>query len=144
MDRGLVTMISTLCSPASPKSAQSVREFWNTEACGAHYIALEKGTPEFYEKYREFRYRTEWHIPLLVPFGETNGKRVLEIGCGNGADGVMFAEHGADYTGVDLTQTALDATRQHFHVLGLKGTFQIEDAENLSFSDESFDFVYSH
>jgi ubiquinone/menaquinone biosynthesis C-methylase UbiE len=123
---------------------RNVCEFWNTEACGAHSVPLKRGTAEFYDKYREFRYRTEWHIPLLVPFGETNGKRVLEIGCGNGADGVTFAEHGAEYTGVDLTETAVDATRQHFDVLGLRGTFQIENAENLSFPDGSFDFVYSH
>jgi ubiquinone/menaquinone biosynthesis C-methylase UbiE len=121
-----------------------VREFWNTEACGSHYVPLQRGTAEFYERYREFRYRTEWHIPLLVPFGQTNDRRVLEIGCGNGADGVMFAKHGAEYTGVDLTKTAVDATRRHFEVLGLRGTFQIEDAERLSFSDASFDFVYSH
>ncbi len=81
---------------------------------------------------------------MLVPFAETNGKRVLEIGCGNGADGVMFAKHGAVYTGVDLTQAAIDATRQHFGVLGLPGAFEIQNAEHLTFADESFDFVYSH
>jgi ubiquinone/menaquinone biosynthesis C-methylase UbiE len=72
------------------------------------------------------------------------GKKVLEIGTGNGADGVMFAKHGADYTGVDLTEAALEATRKHFRVLGLSGTFQKENAERLSFADESFDLVYSH
>lgn len=123
---------------------RNVSEFWNTEACGTHYVPVQHGTAEFYEKYREFRYRTEWHIPLLVPFAETKGKRVLEIGCGNGADGVMFAQHGAEYTGVDLTETAVDATRRHFDILGLHGTFQTEDAENLTFSNASFDFVYSH
>jgi len=123
---------------------QNVQEFWNTEACGTHCVSNRPGTAEFYESYREHRYRTEWHIPLLVPFDQTRGKRVLEIGCGNGADGVIFAMHGADYTGVDLTQTALDATQQHFNVLGLQGRFQIENAEQLDFSDRSFDFVYSH
>ena len=137
-------MISGVWSSTSHASPLDVHEFWNTEACGTHYVPLEKGTAEFYERYREFRYRTEWHIPLLVPFSATTGKRVLEIGCGNGADGVMFAKNGAEYTGVDLTDAAVDATRQHFKVLGLQGTFQIENAEQLSFSDASFDFVYSH
>jgi len=123
---------------------RNVSEFWSTEACGSHYVPVPRGSAEFYERYREFRYRTEWHIPLLVPFAETDGTRVLEIGCGNGADGVMFAQHGAEYTGVDLTETAVDATRLHFDVLGLHGTFQTEDAEKLSFPNESFDFVYSH
>ncbi len=125
-------------------SVSDVQAFWGTEACGSHFVETQRGTPEFYEDYRQFRYRTEWHIPLLVPFAEQKGKKVLEIGCGNGADGVMFAGAGAQYTGVDLTEAAVEATRTHFQVMGLKGTFQIENAERLSFSDESFDFVYSH
>lgn len=125
-------------------SLRNVHQFWNTEACGTDLVHADKGTLEFYEKYRELRYRTEWHIPELVPFSETRGKKVLEIGCGNGADGVMFAQAGAIYTGVDLTEAAVEATRMHFQLLGLKGTFHKEDAEHLGFSGETFDFVYSH
>ncbi len=125
-------------------SLQPVQDFWNTEACGTHFVKDFKDEKEFYEKYRAFRYQVEWHIPQLVPFHEAKGKSVLEIGCGNGADGVMFAQHGALYTGVDLTQAAVDATRKHFAVMGLTGSFQIENAEQLSFRDEQFDFVYSH
>lgn len=131
-------------SQSAAQSSEDVREFWNTEACGAHYVRAEKGSAEFYERYRELRYATEWHIPRLVPFETTRGERVLEIGCGNGADGALFAGQGALYTGVDLTETAVEATRRHFQVLGLSGRFQIENAERLGFQDGSFDFVYSH
>lgn len=127
-----------------PQDLKPVQDFWNTEACGAHFITDFKDEKEFYDKYRAFRYQTEWHLPLLVPFAEAKGKSVLEIGCGNGADGVMFAQHGAIYTGVDLTPTAVEATRKHFAVMNLKGVFQVENAERLSFSDEQFDLVYSH
>jgi ubiquinone/menaquinone biosynthesis C-methylase UbiE len=121
-----------------------VRSFWNTEACGTHFVSAEPGTPEFYEQYRRFRYETEWHIPEIVPFQDGKDKHVLEIGCGNGADGVMWAQHGASYTGVDLTDAAVVAARKHFDVLGLPGRFEIQNAEKLTFTDESFDFVYSH
>ncbi len=121
-----------------------VQSFWNTEACGTHFVEAYADTREFYERYREFRYRTEWHIPQFAPFAESKGLRVLEIGCGNGADGAMFALNGANYTGVDLTETAIEATRRHFDALGLHGTFQTENAEALSFKDESFDLVYSY
>lgn len=120
-----------------------VRSFWNTEACGTHFVKEFKDDKEFYEKYTRFRYETEWHIPMLVPFEEAKGKEVLEIGCGNGADGSMFARAGANYTGVDLTDAAVEATRKHFHALGLDGTFHTDNAENLSFPDERFDMVYS-
>jgi ubiquinone/menaquinone biosynthesis C-methylase UbiE len=126
------------------QSLGSVHSFWNTEACGTHFVREFADERDFYQKFREYRYRTEWHIPLLVPFASANGKSVLEIGTGNGADGVMFALNGAVYTGVDITEAALDATRRHFEVMGLRGTFQKENAEKLSFPDNHFDIVYSH
>jgi ubiquinone/menaquinone biosynthesis C-methylase UbiE len=128
----------------SKPSLQSVDAFWNTEACGTHFVPEFVDLKDFYEKFREYRYRTEWHIPLLVPFAEAAGQKVLEIGTGNGADAAMFALNGAKYTGVDLTEAALEATRKHFSVLGLTGIFQRENAEALSFQKESFDWVYSH
>jgi ubiquinone/menaquinone biosynthesis C-methylase UbiE len=127
-----------------PPVLQDVNAFWNTEACGTHFVSEFEDEADFYEKFREHRYRTEWHIPELVPFVSSGGKEVLEIGTGNGADGAMFALNGARYTGVDLTQAALQATRRHFAVLGLTGAFQQENAERLTFPDASFDIVYSH
>lgn len=123
---------------------ERVRAFWNVEACGTHFVQGAEDERDFYERYRNFRYQTEWHIPRLVPFAQMQGKRILEIGCGNGADGVQFASHGADYTGVDLTEAAVSATRRHFEVLGLSGRFQVENAEALSLGDAAFDVVYSH
>jgi ubiquinone/menaquinone biosynthesis C-methylase UbiE len=123
---------------------EQVHGFWNTEACDTGEVKNASDEVDFYEKFREQRYRTQWHIPLLVPFTAAKGKKVLEIGIGNGADGAMFALNGAEYTGVDLTEAALDATRKHFRVLGLPGTFQKGNAEQLTFADNSFDIVYSH
>jgi ubiquinone/menaquinone biosynthesis C-methylase UbiE len=45
------------------------------------------------------------------------------------------ALNGGHYTGADLTETALEATRKHFEVLGLKGKFQKENAEQLTMAD---------
>src|SRR5689334_21307992 len=122
---------------------ERVRAFWDTEACGTHFVTQYTSDREFFAKYREFRYRTEWHIPTFAAFAEAAGKQVLEIGCGNGADGAMFALNGADYTGVDLTAEAVDATRRHFLAADLPGKFRQENSERLSFADESFDIVYS-
>src|SRR5213594_870655 len=106
---------------------KNVHSFWNTEACDTHVVQHATGEADFYNQFREQRYRTQWHIPLLVPFAEARGRKVLEIGTGNGADGAMLAMAGAHYTGVDLTEAALEATRKHFEVLGLSGTFQKEN-----------------
>jgi len=122
---------------------ERVRTFWDTEACGTHFVQRFADKRDFFSQYREFRYRTEWHIPAFASFADAKGKQVLEIGCGNGADGLMFAAHGARYTGIDLTAEAVDATRQHFAVEGVDGRFRQENSEQLSFADDSFDIVYS-
>lgn len=128
----------------STSGLSRVHAFWNTEACGTHFVSAEPGTREFYNQYRQFRYDTEWHIPEIVPFQDGKEKHVLEIGCGNGADGVMWAQNGGRYTGVDLTDAAVVAARKHFDALGLEGRFEVQNAEKLTFADESFDIVYSH
>lgn len=126
------------------KKLKSVQDYWNIEACGTHFIKEFRDKKDFLKQYKKYRYQVEWHILELVPFAESKGKKVLEIGCGNGVDGTMFAEAGADYTGVDLTETAVNASQEHFQLTGLNGKFQTENAEKLSFPDNSFDIVYSH
>jgi SAM-dependent methyltransferase len=128
---------------APSESVERVREFWDTEACGTHFIAYYADDRDFFAKYRDFRYRTEWHIPAFAGFADAAGRDVLEIGCGNGVDGLMFARHGARYTGVDLTAEAVDATRRHFKVEGMPGVFRQENCLQLGFPEASFDIVYS-
>lgn len=122
---------------------QQVRDFWNTEACGTHFVGRSADDRDFFSRYRQFRYRTEWHIPAFASFADARGQRVLEIGCGNGADARMFAAGGAEYTGIDLTPEAVEATRRHFAAEGLCGQFRVESCEQLNFADDSFDIVYA-
>ena len=77
--------------------------------------------------------------PEAADFAGSRGLKVLEIGCGLGTDGAQFAEAGADYTGIDLTEAAVELAHRRFELFDLPGTFQTADAENLSFPDESFD-----
>lgn len=123
---------------------EQVRAFWQANPCGTKFTDAEMGSREFYERVAEHRYATEWHIPAAAAFGRARGLRVLEIGCGLGTDGAQFARAGADYTGVDLTDAAVELARKCFAVFGLRGEFRTADAEQLDFADESFDLVYSH
>jgi SAM-dependent methyltransferase len=129
---------------ANAELKQRVRDFWQAHPCGTKFSDAEIGTPEFFELVEAHRYSKEWHIPGAADFARTQGLRVLEIGCGLGTDGAQFAKAGADYTGVDLTDAAIDLARKNFEHNNLKGEFRVADAENLDFADESFDLVYSH
>ena len=123
---------------------ERVRAFWQAHPCGTKFSDAEMGTPEFFERVEAHRYTKEWHIPEAASFAGARGLKVLEIGCGMGTDGAQFAQAGADYTGIDLTQAAIDLARKRFELSGLEGEFRVADAENLDFADDSFDRVYSH
>lgn len=68
-------------------------------------------------------------------------KAILEVGCGNGggASYIFRSCHPASYTGVDLLPAHVEACRRSHDQPGL--TFQVGDAENLPFENESFDGV---
>jgi ubiquinone/menaquinone biosynthesis C-methylase UbiE len=123
---------------------ERVRAFWQAHPCGTKFSDAEIGTPEFFARVEAHRYTKEWHIPDAADFGGAHGLSVLEIGCGLGTDGAQFAKAGAHYTGVDLTEAAIDLARRRFKISRLPGEFHVADAENLDFADNTFDRVYSH
>lgn len=131
-------------SDAGANLKERVRAFWQANPCGVKFADAPPGTRRFYELVEAHRYRKEWHIPGAAGFDKTGGLKVLEIGCGLGTDGAQFAEAGADYTGVDLTEAAVDLARKRFELFDLAGSFRTADAENLDFPDDSFDLIYSH
>ena len=131
-------------SESASNLKERVRAFWQANPCGVKFADAPPGTRKFYELVEAHRYTKEWHIPIAADFKSARGLKVLEIGCGLGTDGAQFAEAGADYTGVDLTEAAVELARKRFEMFGVPGNIQTADAEQLQFDDNSFDLVYSH
>ena len=123
---------------------ERVRSFWQENPCGTKFADAPPGSRRFYELVEEHRYKKEWHIPEAGGFASAKDLSVLEVGCGLGTDGAQFAKAGANYTGIDLTDAAVDLARRRFELFDLPGTFRVADAERLDFPDNSFDIVYSH
>ena len=63
--------------------------------------------------------------------------RILDVGCGTGQSRQLYAEHAAEYVGVDLADHALDVARKRFP----RDTWTRADARQLPFGDASFDIV---
>jgi ubiquinone/menaquinone biosynthesis C-methylase UbiE len=126
------------------KPLKDVESFWNENLCGKDFISAKYLSKEFFDKYREFRYSKEHHLNNYIDWKSAADKDVLEIGLGIGADGTRWAKHARSYTGIDLTDEAVNAVRLHFLFLGLKGKILKANAEELPFDDNSFDIVYSH
>jgi len=123
---------------------KQVEDFWNRNLCGKRFISSLYPSKEFFEEYRQLRYKKEHHLNYLIDWASAKDKDVLEIGLGIGADGTQWARYAKSYTGIDLTDEAIQATRLHFNHLGLKGSILKADAEMLPITDKRFDIVYSH
>ena len=125
---------------------ESVREYWEKEPCGtARKVTgdAETSTREYFERVEEYRYRVEPFIHAVAQFTRHHGKKMLEVGVGAGTDHLQWARAGLRCYGVDLTDAAVEMTRQRLALYGLTSELQRVDAEHLPFPDASFDLVYS-
>lgn len=127
---------------SSLNEKQQVHDFWNEAACGEN-LYLKSLDIQGYESQAERRYELEPVILNFAGFDSAQGMKVLEIGVGLGADHQQFAKAGAQLYGIDLTQRAVEYTRQRLTLFGLQSSLAVGDAENLSFETETFDMVYS-
>lgn len=129
---------------------QTVQDFWQSHACGD---ALVGGLRErfggdyekFFSDYDEFRYAMEDHLPACFDALEVSGKRVLEIGLGQGADAESLIRRGARWSGVDLTAESIERVRTRLTLRDLPFE-RLEQGSvlDLPFPDGTFDMVFSH
>lgn len=122
---------------------KQIIQFWNKKPCGTLGRIPENVNLEYFLKIRKRRYKLEFFIPKIVEFDNWAGKKVLEIGCGIGIDGMEFAKRGADYTGVDISETSLRLAKKYFALSNQQANLLLADAETLPFQDNTFDLVYS-
>lgn len=85
------------------------------------------------------------HIPFdtIIPFDNLRNKDVLEIGVGQGTHAQLLASRCRSFTGIDLTNSAVEMTRRRFERFNFNGTVLQMDAERMQFADNSFDYVWS-
>lgn len=125
---------------------EQIINYWNKQPCNIKHSSYEVGTRVYFEEVEKRKYFVESHIPTFAEFEKWKGKKVLEIGCGIGTDAVNFAKHGADYTGIELSNVSLELTKKRFDVFGLTGAFfniDAQDLDALSRVGRDFDLIYS-
>jgi 2-polyprenyl-6-hydroxyphenyl methylase/3-demethylubiquinone-9 3-methyltransferase len=69
------------------------------------------------------------------------GLRILDIGCGGGILSEPLARLGATMTGVDPSETNIEAARAHAETSGLAIDYRCSTAEQLAEQGEQFDLV---
>ena len=72
--------------------------------------------------------------------GVTPGMKVLDLGCGNGKTSEALLDIGAEVTGIDFSQPAVDSCINRF---GDMARFVCGDVCKLPFDDNGFDAVFA-
>jgi ubiquinone/menaquinone biosynthesis C-methylase UbiE len=71
------------------------------------------------------------------------GASVLDVATGSGNTAISAARRFCEVTGMDLAPESIEHARKRAEAEGMEITFEVGDAEDLSYPDASFDFVLS-
>ncbi len=91
--------------------------------------------------------RSDTAYPLEYAYhelGSVEGKRIVDYGCGSGANSVLLANRGAHVWGIDISEDLLRLARRRLAVSGREGgaTFIAGSAHDMPFPDGSIDVVF--
>jgi SAM-dependent methyltransferase len=129
---------------------KAVQAFWQDNACGDAQVGglrerFNGDFERFFTDYDTFRYSTERHIPGCIDSLNLAGKRVLEIGLGEGSESERMIKQGALWSGVDLTEESVSRVRTRLELRGLPfDQLRHGSVLDLPFDDDAFDLVFSH
>jgi len=122
-----------------------MRYDWREKICDPEF------TQEFYQEIdRRFFSDAQAYMPwqkipfdYLIDFDSLKDKSVLEIGVGNGSHAQLLAQYSGSFTGIDLTDYAIESTSARMRCFGLNAKLFSMDAESMEFADNSFDLIWS-
>jgi len=124
----------------------AARRQWNQTPCGTgDYLAgLTPASLEWFDAIRKSRYEiTDRWMQRVIPWEVGRGARLLEIGHGIGSDLLTFAEHGADCSGIEITEEHHRLCRRNFELHGRPVSLKLCDATELDYPSNTFSVVYS-
>ncbi len=113
-----------------------IRQQWNEAA--RSWVEFVRSGKNYYSEYLN-------GPALKQMIGNVKGRRVLDIGCGEGYCSRLFAKAGAEVTGIDISEALIKAAieEEQRNPLGVK--YFVADAARLNMLDlESFDIAFCY
>lgn len=80
-------------------------------------------------------------VEFVDRLGIGPGMKVLDVACGTGNTALPAARAGADVTGIDIAENLIEQAKANAAREGLTANFEVGDAEDLPYEDNSFDAV---
>lgn len=114
------------------KRLRAAAEFWDTAA------ASFDDEPD--HGLRNPVVREAW-AALLKPLLPPGSPTLLDIGCGTGSLSLLFAQHGCNVIGVDISSEMIARARMKAQAAGYSITFQVMDAAYPQVAPQSVDVV---
>jgi ubiquinone/menaquinone biosynthesis C-methylase UbiE len=105
-------------------------------------LRVSAGTFRRYDRpEKDTAYPLEYAFHLL---GDVQGRRIVDFGCGSGANSILLTNRGAHVWGVDISEDLLRLARRRLEVNNRHGeaTFIAGSAHDLPFPDSSIDVVF--
>ena len=113
------------------------RQSWNNRV-DSHYDS------DFYDVKGFIEGKTSINNEEMVLLGDVNGKSILHLQCHFGQDTLSLARLGANVTGVDLSDKAIDRANELSNEIGVDARFICCDIYDLPLHlDEQFDIVFT-
>ena len=101
----------------------TIEKFWDAHPCGDHIVGglterFAGDYERFFTQYDAWRYDQEGHILECLDALHVDGKAVLEIGLGEGAEAEQLVRRGAHYSGLDLTSASIERVAARLRAAG--------------------------
>jgi ubiquinone/menaquinone biosynthesis C-methylase UbiE len=127
-----------------------IKQHWQNNSVGENVVgSLENDFAgdysKFFKSYDQWLYTSQSHILRALDKFEWKGKRILEIGLGQGSDSEQLIKRGARWSGIDLTEQSVRRLRKRLEMHDLRHECLAQaSALEIPFQDAQFDVVYSH
>lgn len=126
------------------KAITQVKPFWDKNPLLAGEIKEAVGTREWFNEFDNIKSGDIFNNDLSEWINsELSGKRVLDVGNGPGYWNRVFSKLNVEYFGIDISTSSVELAKISQSIFGLKGKIFVCNAEDLAFSEESFDYVIS-
>jgi ubiquinone/menaquinone biosynthesis C-methylase UbiE len=119
-------------------------EQWTADPCGSGHMRGEPGEAGYFRELMAMRHDYAPWMQEELDYEGAAGRRVLDVGNGQGIDLARYAQAGAEATGIDLTPRHVELANRHLDALGLEGESILGDGERLPFEDAQFDRISSN